>query len=668
MSRSEKNTKRSRGKRNSGKDTKERKARRDPYARWTVLALACFCLYLAGWIYPDLFWGVHYVAFLPLEISIVFMAVALVLTLPPVSRSLAANFNQWFDKIQKKQIFFPLAALVSVCSFGIFMMFPIETDIYGDYRIFLENCFNNIGAFDSKWLVEIFSPAFLNPDNGERFTIPIIKIMANSFGTSPQLAFRIFDAAAGMGFIILWLIFVRFYLNDNSKRLIAFLLGAGAGSMQLFFGHVEVYTFPLLCNTAFLICTVSYFVKPRRMFLILQFILLLACIKSHTSGFMMVPIFLLSIFFAYLHNKKEYKGTIRWKYIFLLVLLPSFIIFLIYYFTTGNYSGSLVIAPERLHTDIFLPLLAGEAPLDSYALLSWNHLFDWINMLFLFGAGALFVVMGILLFHRKKIDFNRPEVILSGLAFILYIALFFAFNPRLSMQRDWDLCTLPAPAMILFAIVLLKQTVHVRIFSNRVVGPVLALSIFTVAGIVVNSEKDMVSGRLVSLGVRSYRTYFHGSSYIINVALSKYRDKPEEYKAKYREIYKKLRPDALEGRDKEYAYMLIKLGAYLYNRKDYTSALKYFREATRYFENQDITEYLAATYNKMGDIENTIYYSSLLIRMNPEDIDHFYMVVDACYRAGKIDQALRYCKYGLKKHPGNKNLLKVRNYLLATLE
>ena len=150
-----------------------------------------------------------------------------------------------------------------------------------------------------------------------------------------------------------------------------------------------------------------------------------------------------------------------------------------------------VMAFDRL----FLPLFSPEPPLDRYNLLSFNHIFDFLSEVLIWSPIALFILLSIILLARKSIDWNTLPVLTSGVTLLLFGGLFFVINPLLSMQLDWDMMAIPAPAFLVFVAVLAKQAER-SFDARKLLLTCMAIAILSIPVFAVHAKPIPLSLRL----------------------------------------------------------------------------------------------------------------------------------------------------------------------------
>ena len=158
----------------------------------------------------------------------------------------------------------------------------------------------------------------------------------------------------------------------------------------------------------------------------------------------------------------------------------------LYFFVFQDYKDPRLLQDFRDIDRLFLPLLSPAPPLDRYNLFSINHIFDYFNIMMLWSPPALFLLVIIGLFYRKQINWKTPQIVITGLTFLLFTTFLFMINPLFSMPMDWDLFSLPAPILLIFVLALLKDVQPTNL-AGKILPGCLALAILSLPTFIVNA-------------------------------------------------------------------------------------------------------------------------------------------------------------------------------------
>ena len=226
---------------------------------------------------------------------------------------------------------------------------------------------------------------------------------------------------------------------------------------------------------------------------------------------------------------------------------------LLYFFIFQDFNDERLLDQSVRTIDrLFLPLIAPEPPLDRYNLLSWNHLFDFLNAIWLWSPIAL--LAGSWLLVRKKVSLSPPAVALL-LTLLLMTGFLFMVNPLVSMPMDWDLFCFPAPVLLVLLLSISKAQQDV-VLPNGVLAGSLALALMLIPPIWVNHQTAALSQRVETVGRHIFKTYYaHSSTYLL-FSLQLETD-VNVYRSRKESIIADLQPWATPGRDINYSDLLI---------------------------------------------------------------------------------------------------------------
>ena len=228
---------------------------------------------------------------------------------------------------------------------------------------------------------------------------------------------------------------------------------------------------------------------------------------------------------------------------------------ILYFFIQEDYKDPRELKYTSATDRLFLPLISPDPPYDRYNMLSWNHLFDYFNIILFWSTSALLLLGALVTYFRKKINWQHLALLMTGLPLFMYSAFLFVFNPLLSMPMDWDLFSLVFPILMMFIIALITQIEPAKNLAHRMVFYCLAFALLNVPIFYVNATLHPYSERLQSLGVRVFKTYYEWSGMQLDFAASLLSEDKEKEKKARATVLHKLRPHALTGNDEQYAHL-----------------------------------------------------------------------------------------------------------------
>ena len=628
-----------------------------PY-RWSVLGLLFYALYVAGLAFPNLWWGTHFVRFLPPAPRYLFLLLPLVLLARPTS-SAAARILASALLVRLSRRPSVVALLLAACCFGVFVLLPAPIHLYGDSATLLRNTSPAADHFQSAWLVGIFSPDIFVHNNHDLFVVNIARVTSYLLQVEPRIAFQVLSAICGALFVFLWVWFVHVYFADRTSRTLLTVVGLLPGFTQLFLGHCEIYAVSMVSISIYLIVTLMLLRTSKPLWAWLLPFAFLLCVKSHTINFLLVPVLALTLAYHFSRNRPDILRYFTWRYLAVFLLLPGLIAFIIVYvFVIQNHNAPLNVLPELASRTpfVFLPVVPSAPPLDRYTLQSLWHVFDFVNIMMLWTPAGLAIILGIALFRPKQVDWNHPSVLVTGFALILYAAFFFATNPKLSMPRDWDLFSLPAPCLLFFCAALLAQRQNdVRLHAG-IAGPVLGLCILCIPMFIVNGNRDLVARRLEHVGVYVYNTYCEGSSYIINSSMRMQSKSRDEMLGNRLRNIALIKPRA-KGNNYPYADLHNRIGVLYLDSGRPDLARGYFETACAYYPGEEAMTYnLAVAYYGTGDLENTARCLAGLFTMGSESPAVLKLAAFVAFDQGRYDAAYRYGRRCLEMDPRDREM------------
>ena len=217
---------------------------RSPARRIFLASALLFILweFLAGTYWKDLFWGLHHLAFYPSYARLVALLAALVLLILAYRRAgqdaVLRFLNGWpFSRVTT-------FTAVVLLSFPLFYLLRIRHWFLGDAHLLV----HNLGQQDLDFALgaknDLYLHAFLHQ------TFPSL---------DPWSLFALTSCAAGALHILGILLIVDTLGRDGPGKVLAFVIAASTGALQLFCGYVENYAL----MAAFLTLALAFLVKWR---------------------------------------------------------------------------------------------------------------------------------------------------------------------------------------------------------------------------------------------------------------------------------------------------------------------------------------------------------------------------------------------------------------------
>lgn len=556
--------------------------------RGFLLILGTFAL---GCLWPERWWGTNWLRFLsPIEVITVSAVAIGSLFISPYLFSRIASFktNHWGFHL-----------VVSGVLGLIALTLPIALDRYGDAIYIRQAVDISISKWDPRLLTELLEPDFLNSKAGLRTFYQINNFFTWAFGVNGTQITPIIQAAFLVATSFVWLRFTKLQVLNSMMRVTLNAAFFTAPFIAAYLGHYETY---FLSYTSIIvwfaligICLKTISLKWH-IALILFFPITLQC---HVTNWLLLPSLVMTLFRLYpnsfvfqlkngvdkiLSNKFPwYSKGLSWSSISITVILPFLLVLgYAYFIVWGNHDGPRKFGKEEFESALFLPIYTDEpAPYDRYSLFSLSHITDYLNLMLMWSPALLLLAGLAATSFRKLINWNSPQVVISGSTFLMFFALYFLLNPLLAASIDWDLFI--APGIILLPVgVFLFSDIKDDVFPSTLLGPVMALSFLTASFHLTNANANNVSDRIETLGKWNFKTYWIGSSTHILTKTQTLVKSTEKIEI-IQNLIKELEPYSVSGNDKEFANLYLELG--LIHRKETKNlqvALEHFNEAAIY--------------------------------------------------------------------------------------
>lgn len=554
-----------------------------------LIATGLFLMYVLGIFWPDIFWGTHFLAFLPstLKYGISFLVIVII-------------FYAYFGKTKDSNFTFRLSTIlitiISITASVVFYNLDITNDYYGDAKNFSPYLDQKFLGFRENFWEELFSLQF-KTGHARWGVFNFYSIIAFILKIDMLQAFKLMDAFFGGGFVLVWLLAIRNYASSSLVTIVLAILGCTAPAMLIFCGHIETYGLVCFLLLSWLCVFVKAFKKKSVFLLWLLIPLLLVCIRFNTPSILLTPALILGFIHHYYYNDPKVLSLFQAKRIFRIVLIPLIIMgFGVYFFVLGDYNDSRILDSNTKDIDrLFLPLFSPEPPLDTYNLLSWNHIFDFLMVLFFWSPGILFL-SSVLFVNRKKIIWDTPLLTILLMTLVLLLGFLFMINPLMSLPMDWDLYVLPFP-LVLIILLLMLQKQSTSIINIKTMTYTLGLHLLSIPVFIVMMHKTMHSYRIESVGVRVYKTYYQHSDSFMLYALQMLNGK-ERYETRKEKLLHKLKPHIRGKTDQNYAALLLDEGINAFADKEYIKSRKLLLSAESYAPYLKLTQEFLVKANK----------------------------------------------------------------------
>lgn len=617
------------------------------------LLLVFLMLYACGYFFPDHWWSTHFIAFISPILQIPLVLIMLWLLF-----KLYTNRNN--APITKK---IPLDSktigLTAVLFMILTVVFAMVKDFYGDAYKF-NTYLDMTPPIIPEGTHERFFSLSLAPYAGEGTILAIVTYISYYLQISYKTTFLIFDAIFGGLFVYTWLHFIARFITTDFWKFSLGIAGLTAPFLLVFFGHIEIYAPIIFMHLLWVYMAFTYIQSKQQKTLWLLVVFLLINLKLHTIAVLFIPA--LGVLFW-----SHYKGAYpNWKQMWLFVITPIIILGAVLYFVVfEDHIDDRSLQKTALAFDhMFLPLFSPEPPLDTYNLLSFNHIFDSFSLLFIWSPIALFIILYTILGKRKTIDWNRPEILISGLTLFLYMLFFFMVNPLLSMPIDWDLFSIPGPLLLLFAAALVMQ-VEDQKATNSIGYSVRILALLCLPIFMVHQSEHALSKRLESVAIHVYSTYYEWSAKILDNAYSLDDALKINRLTRGDIVLETLKPKAREHIDYEYSALLIDQGRYYMRvRNTPEKAIELFDLAQTYNPSNNAKLLSLEAYFILNDYKQAFEVSKELVQIQyPAPEKALKIFIHCSLEAKEYNETFAACKAYLKNWPNDEAILEVYNRL-----
>lgn len=634
----------------------------------TVIATGILFLgfYLIGYIFPEKMWAAHYLSFLPNWISIVFIFLAGVLFFN-FHRLHTGKQIKTGSGIEGNPLNWSVLVLAVLMGF-IFYNFGITGDIFGDSRFIRPQTNGYIKQWDPAILESFVNYEILNPKIGTNTFYNWSNILAYLTGYKVSDMLMLTNLISGVLFMGLWVWFVNRLFSGFVVRIAYYALGITAPFTLFYYSHIEVYGPAYFLVLCYFVLVYLFVQNEKPIYYYLCILVFFISLKWHFTCYLLLPSLVGLTLYRFRDRFSIAKKLLNWKSALLYVVLPFTVICIaIYLLVTQSFEGPRDYTTDNLYDAIFLPVnVVDGPPYDRYSLFNPNHLLDYFNLMLTWSAAAVMIIVTVLIGFRKQVDWNHAGLILSGTTVVLYAIMFYILNPLLSMPLDWDLFSLGAPALLVFA-VLLAKSVQWEGFHMKMGGPVLAICLLSIPVFIVNANREMNSERLGVMGSYIFKTYWIGSSTSINHSIVLIDD-PAKKLDKRLKILNELKPYATIGNDLEYSELLCLTGIHYLDQLDDTeTALKYFNEAYTYMPSLSKNiYYLVIAHFTAGQFKEAMKYTWFLTQVKyPNTVKSYRVAIHTALAATEYEEAEKYCREYLEKYKENDLLRNVLNKLMS---
>lgn len=579
-----------------------------------VSGLMLLLLFALAYWRPLHFWGINFHSYLSIWTSLGCLVAGLAFA--KATTRIAPSLEQRIG-IPNWAVALGIACVMAL----LYYKLTIATQLYGDARSVLASL--SPGGVESgrHSLWSALSPNIFSSKNGENFSYGLASAVQKALGGSISEAFRVLTALIGGIFAWVWMLFVYYKLKSPLLRLLGAILGLTAGAAQVFYGHAEVYAAPILLFTAYLITLVIYLEKKEAKWLIFLCMLLLLAIRSHAAGYILAPTLGYALF-AHWAGTPERLHWLSWRRAGLMIPLICILLGVIVYFTAFS-AGADKAGAVGGEKNIFLKLFADHTADNAYAMFSGWHFWDCWQELLLCTAPGFALLLAWAVGLARKQPWNAPAEVAVAIAVGLTGLLFFAIDPLLAMPRDWDLCALQAPGLLVLAVLWLSRQEDSLKMAWLPVGILIALGGLQAMAVVVNHDPHAVHLRQIKVAQHIVISGHGGGAFILRQTLELPAFTRLEALHLIDAFLKAVSPYQNKQNRSEFAFMYQFAGSLSYEAGDAVKALAYFKESIalepaeiKVYEDMAVIEYQLKSY---ADALTHLQLAMAIDQNNPQD-------------------------------------------------
>lgn len=503
---------------------------------------------LLGYIFPEQFWGTHFLFFMNDWQSAGFMLIGGFTFWFAASDSLSEHPSKHHEVDEK--IWSRLRWSISLAAGAFVLSTPLVVDAYGDSFSIIPHFSSPVEEWTQKMTWELVSLDLTYPKIGEQTFYSICFLLSFLFNTTPLTAVKYLELFCFVLSIYFWSYHVQRSTKSLPLRIALTFAGILAPYAFVYRAHTEMYALPFTFILGFLAYsryTFDYGLKNKH--ILCLWILLLLGTKFHIMNLLLFPVPLMVTFSKLkFHSNLHFKKFGHWAMLFAGIV----IVLIAYVFVTDSINGTRVFTKDNLYDAVFLPVSPLEGPpLDRYNLLSISHFSDYLNMAYLWGPvlwGLIFIGSKTLFYELEENSYAKGLL----LSFSAFAMVFFILNPLLGMPADWDLFFFPAMTFMPLSLLAVKS-IDFKL-QNKAAVVIVLLSLMNLPIVITHLSKEKLSERLTYEGFHEFKTYWKGSSSTFKLANEL---KPASEQVGYLEnITNQLRPHAVIGLDNEYAELL----------------------------------------------------------------------------------------------------------------
>lgn len=375
---------------------------------WSSLLLVAAQL-AAGFAFPDQLWGLHHLAFIPAPLSAALVAVVLLLLI-----TARYGATAWVEKgcsLLGRLPKFALFAVVPLAALACFYLFRIQHLLLGDAAL--------VPSLADP------PPVFQWPGENSAYFHFVLYRLCAPWGLGLWSLFSATSCLAGALFVLVALLFADAVGTHRESKLLALVLLALTGALQLFCGYVEHYTLMALSLMGALLFLVRW-QGHRKLQLLGAAASWLVAFTFHPLASFMAPALALAAGF----QLWQWRRPLWFRLMALGLLGATGLVAIAYWTLSHTATHSLLIDPKP-----------GSVP--GYTFFSGAHLKDVANEYLLLAPLHGPLLLGFLWHQRRQLDWRDPILVCLGCCFLAAWGTALLIDPLLG-SLDWDLLSVYA--------------------------------------------------------------------------------------------------------------------------------------------------------------------------------------------------------------------------------
>ncbi len=452
---------------------------KSPCLTWFIVVFCSLIIlaHLASSFFPfSRLWGINHLAYFPLGFGFVLTAVFFVLLIPGINSRILSLLRIPFDWLyhitfdRSKKLWFVVFPLLS---FPLFWLFRTRTHFLGDGYHIIGNL--EKGVFFIKWTEPVETSIY----------IYLYKLLNPLLNIDATAVYELVSCFYGVIFVFLIFLLVDFLGEDKWEKLFLFCLIIFMGSIQLFLGYAEHYSFSYALIFAFVFLSIKYLKARSNLLLPLLFFGL--AVLSHISSSYLLPSAFLLCFLGY--NKSGRSSFLVKKETWAILFLIMISLIILLYMREHSWTVGKK----------YVPFTGGDYYAPGYSLFSFPHILDILNQQLLVSPVGFILLISIWVclkaFHLKD---NTSAFLFF--TFLLGIGFNGIMYPGLGMSRDWDMFSSTAIGYTILAGYLFTRYARKRVNFRYVSSILIITTAFcTLLWVLLNTSEEKGVARFRNL-------------------------------------------------------------------------------------------------------------------------------------------------------------------------